>query len=203
MSEEQTVELTQREKNLRVVLLNTLMGAIKAEVDTVRAATLKELLQRFDEEGTTKFNVTLPGSTKPLASITLPLPAATQNVDEVKFLAWAKESAPELVTEVVVPAQEETRYVDFDKKARTAFINSLILDEETGVYCTEDGVVPDGITYRAGGRPDRLTVTASAANKARLLEAYNRGELRFLESSVPIRPAAIEQGDLPPWERGE
>ena len=204
INEDQPMELSLRERNLRVALLNTLLGAIKVEVDSARSELLQELLGRFDDDGTTKFTITLPGSTKPLGSITLPLPAATQGVDELAFLAWAKEEAPHLLTEVVIPAQEEQRIVDFDKKARTAFLNDLLLDEDEGIYHTADGLLPLGISYTAGGRPKSLTVTLPAASKERLLAAYRAGELEHIEAGIPLNPVAIaDQRDIPPWEREE
>lgn len=197
---ETAAQLPLKEQNLRVVLLNTLAAEVKRETDASRSDLLHELLRRFDEDGTTKFSVPLPGEIKPLADVILVMPSDKQDVNELEFRKWADEHRPELIKEVVIPPQEEQRYLDFDKKARADFLESLTYNTDVDAYMTADGEIVEGVAHLAGGRPKSLMVKITAANKARLLEAYRSGSLERIERGIPLQQ--LTDGDeVPPWER--
>lgn len=186
--------LSGREMLLRLALLKTLADAMKEELEGTRTEVFDDLVRQFDATGSKSFDVRLPDSTKPLGSVSLTIPKDVDDVDEVAFLAWAKESAPHLLEEIVIPAQEEQRHTAFIPTARTKFLNGLKYIEKDDLYLDGDGQVVEGITRKAGGRPKTFSVRLTPAGKEAMLEAYRQGELEHIENGVPLN-REIESSD--------
>lgn len=196
-----------RDRNLRFALLKAVADAINDALAEERADHRDSLLERYDDEGTTSFDVRLPDGTQ-VAKISLAVPkAATTVTDEDALLAWAKVNAPELVETEVIPAQPERtvvmpatdevvdeflhpkRVTELLARVKPAPGTDMVVDPDTGV-------VVDGVTHAPAGRPKSFSVRYSPDGREALAVAYRSGELGHLTAGTvlpDVRPA-IEAG---------
>jgi hypothetical protein len=186
-----------RDRNLRIALLRTLAKAVNDELALEREGHLSDLLDRYDEDGTTSFTVLLPGDSAGLGKIILNEGKASWDIDGAELLEWAKEHAPTMVRETVVPPQPEMRFQELWPASVAALEKRLDWVEVEGEYVAVDtatGQIVPGVTYKPAGRPSQFQVRLSAQGKERVIRAWASGQLN------EIARGALPQIEAPPAE---
>jgi len=192
--------MTLRDDNLRFSLLSTLAGAIAEELKGEREKHESVLFERYAEEGQRNYDVLLPDRTK-VGTITLTGGTASYDVaDDAVFLDWAREYAPRMVKETVIPATAEQTIYSVIPSARAALLKRCEFDAEAGVIVdTQSGLVVEGVQYTPAGHPTGFQTRITTEGKAQLIDLYRTGALNELTTGSV---AAIESSDeeVPPWE---
>lgn len=182
-----------KDRNLRFALLKAVADAIADELAAERADHTIDLRERYDDEGTTGFDVKLPDGTK-VATISLSVPKpSTTVVDPDAFVAWCRDNFPTAVTEhhvpaqpaVVIPATEAHTVYTVDPKLTTTLLkDAKIVD---GFVFDKNGTLIEGVEHKPAGVPKSFSVRYESDGRDALAVAYRAGELDHLVtgSSLP------------------
>lgn len=191
-----STELKLKDRNLRIALLKAVTEDIAAQMDAEKDLHREELIGRYEDEGTKSFDVKLPNGAK-VAAISLAIPKATTTVvDEEALLKWARENAPDLVSEVTIPGvaahfveavPERTEFVVDAKRVTELLARVKPVDSAGGEVVDPDtGSLVEGVTYTPGARPKSYTVRYEDDGREALALAYRAGELNDLLSGTPL-----------------
>lgn len=167
-----------KEELRRMALIKAFADALNDFTKDERASVLDRLLEKYEDEGTKSFNVTLPDGTK-VASITLPEgKAADKTVDEAALFEWAEEQ--DGIDVEVIPAQAERKL----KKVRSSWladkIKCAIEGDDGDLIDIDSGEVIPGIKRIPGASPSSFTVRFAPDGREKLATAYRRGQLNEL-----------------------
>lgn len=192
---EEILQVDIKEENLRFVLKQTILGAIKDEVEAGRGEHLGHLVDEYERSGTKSFSVALPDGTK-IGNVTLTEGKDSVGIkDQTAFFLWMKEHYPEEIETVEIPAQivPASSYEQVKPAAFNRLLEHEVFVEREGEILTQDGELVDGAEFRKAPRPDRFSVTyatTKAAERARikrrLVDAYLNGDLGHLNLGVAL-----------------
>ena len=179
--------------NLRIALIKTFADALADFMKDARGEHLEQLLEKFNEEGTKSFVVTLPDGTK-VGNITLPEGEPTdQTVDEAALFEWAEQNGG--IDVEMIPATEAREV----KRVRPSWlaekIKSAIEGDDGELIDVETGEPIPGIKRVPGKAPSSFTITYAKGGREKIAMAYRRGLLNDLAagSALPqIEPARHE-----------
>lgn len=187
-----------RDRNLRFALLKAVADAINEELTNERTDHTIDLRARYDDEGTTGFDVKLPDGTK-VAKISLSIPKpSTDVVDEEAFTAWCRDNFPTAVTEHLIPAQPavvlpatpaRTVHVVDPKLTATLLKDAKVVD---GMVFDQNGTLIDGVEYKPAGAPKSFSVRYESDGRDALAVAYRAGELDHLVAGTAL--PALDSG---------
>lgn len=179
-----------RDRNLRFALLKAVADAINEELALERGDHTRDLKARYEDEGTTAFDVALPDGGAKVAKISLSVPKpVTEIVDEEAFVAWCRENMPTAVTETVIPAEpervipatpERTVYTVDPKMADTLLKGTRPVDSAGGPVVDDGGLLVEGVEYRPAGAPKSFSVRYEKDGREALALAYRAGALDHL-----------------------
>ena len=179
-----------KQENLRIALIKTFADALADFMKDARADHLEQLLEKFNEEGTKSFAVTLPDGTK-VGNITLPEGKPTdQTVDEAALYEWAEENGG--IDVEVIPATEAREV----KKVRASWladkIKNAIEGDDGELIDVETGEPIPGVKRVPGKAPSSFTITYAKDGREKIAMAYRRGLLNDLAagSALPQIEAA-------------
>ena len=216
--------MTLAEDNLRLATLTAIVDAAAAEMKKLRAEHTTELVQRYEEEGTSSFKVKLPDGTV-VASVNLRVPQREAIVnDEQGFIAWVEANYPgclhteivPAVPERIIPAVPEQEVKSVPSKRMTELMGQFELTE-AGVVDKVSGALVDGMTVKPAPPPSVFEIRyEKGTGRNDVAAAYRRGQLshvvagstlaavtagpvveRRLEA-VPADPADVDVDDLGP-----
>jgi hypothetical protein len=192
-------KLNLRERNLRIALFKTISDAFITALKSERNEHEQLLFDRWAEEGIKTFDVLLPKVGK-VGTIGLVQPAESYEIeDEGALLDWAKVSSPATVREVVVPAQEEMRFVEFWPAAKAALLKRLVWDDGAQVMVDPGtGEVVPGIVFRPAGQPTGFQVRLTKDGRTNVLRAWAAGELTELSGGAGL--PQIEKSTAVDWD---
>lgn len=166
-----------RNRHLRLALWKTLSDAFVNALKDAREDHEQILFREYEETGTRSWDVLLPGTAGKAGTVVLTGPSERTEVEDAgALLAWAKESMPSLVREVVVPPQPEMRFMDFEPGAKSGLLKSLVWDEDAQVMVHKvTGEVVPGVTFRPAGKPTGFQIRVTPEGKEQLLQALDAG----------------------------
>lgn len=174
--------MTLRDDNLRLVLAKAIADALAGAMGGLREDHFDVLLEQYQETGTKQFVVKLPDETK-VATITLTEQKESYEVtDPQAFLDWMRDTNPDGIETVEIPATEAYSYAQVRPRAQDAVVKRLdhvgdmALDPATGE------IVP-GITYRPAGRPKGFQVRYETDGRHQVIDAWRTGALAELVGS--------------------
>ena len=178
--------------NLRIALIKTFADALADFMKDARGEHLAQLLERYEDEGTKSFAVTLPDGTK-VGNITLPEgKPSDQTVDEAALFAWAEENGG--IDVETIPATEAREV----KRVRPSWLAEKVKNAIEG----DDGELIDaatgepipGIRRVPGKAPSSFTITYAKDGREKIAMAYRRGLLNDLAagSALPQIEASRE-----------
>lgn len=179
--------------NQRIALIKAYADALAGFLADARAEHLDQLLERYEEEGTKSFAVTLPDGTK-VGTVTLPEgKASDKTTDEAALFEWAELNGGVDVEHVpAVPARDVKRvrpsWLAGKVKAAIEGDGGELTDVETGE------IIP-GIRRVPGKAPSNFTVTYVPGGREKIATAYVRGELNDLAAGTvlpQIEPARAD-----------
>lgn len=177
----------------RMALIKAFTDALMDFTKDERANVLSDLLEKYEDEGTKSFNVTLPNGQK-VASITLPEgKPVDKTVDEAALFEWA-EAQGGIDLEVIPAVAERTV-----KKVRASWladkIKGAIEGDDGDLIDAESGEVIEGIKRIPGAAPSSFTVRFATDGREKLATAYRRGELNDLVAgtALPQIEAAVHE----------
>lgn len=158
--------------NLRFVLQKTIHDFVKDEVDAEKTERLNQLVERFHDEGTDRFVVTLPDGEQ-VATISLVNPKPKTSVNEAELTVWLETNGYDhLVEEVEIPARTE-------KKLPVDVLDQIGATElDDGTYVNGDGVPVDGAkTVYSDPSSIRVAYSNKRESQERIIDAWRDGEL--------------------------
>lgn len=179
--------------NLRIALIKTFADALTDFMKDARGEHLDQLLEKYQEEGTKSFAVTLPDGTK-VGNITLPEgKPSDQTVDEAALFEWAEENGG--IDVETIPATEAREV----KRVRPSWlaekIKTAIEGDDGELIDVETGEAIPGVKRVPGKAPSSFTITYAKDGREKIAMAYRRGLLNDLAagSALPqIEPARTE-----------
>ncbi|MDP9184107.1 MAG: hypothetical protein M3O29_00370 [Actinomycetota bacterium] len=185
--------MTIKTDNLRIALIKTFADALADFMKDARADHLEQLLEKFNDEGTKSFAVTLPDGTK-VGNITLPEgKPADQTFDEAALFEWAEEQGG--IDVEVIPATKKREV----KRVRPSWlaekVKNAIEGDDGELTDVETGEIIPGIRRVPGKAPSSFTITYAKDGREKIAMAYRRGLLNDLAagSALPqIEPARQE-----------
>jgi len=189
-------ELNLKDRNLRIALLKAVTEDIADRMDAEKDLHRTELVERYEDEGTKSFDVKLPNGAK-VAAISLSVPKPTTTVvDDEALLKWARDNAPELVTEAVIPGvpahfveavPERVEFV-LDRKRVTELLGRVKPADAAGgeVVDPDTGSLVEGVVYTPGAAPKSFSVRYEPDGREALALAYRAGELNDLLVGTPL-----------------
>lgn len=195
-----------RESNTRIALLSTLAKKINEQLAKEREGHLGELLKRYDEDGTKSFTVLLPGEAAGLGSLALNDSKPGWAINDATLLEWAKDRAPMMVKETIVPARAEERFHELWPAAVVALEKRLDwteVEDEDGelkqvAVDTSTGQIVPGAVYRPAGKPTVFQVRLTPEGKVRLIQAWASGRLnKIAQGALPQIAATPEPVKAP------
>jgi hypothetical protein len=168
----------------RMALIKAFTDALMDFTKEERANVLTNLLEKYEDEGTKSFNVTLPNGQK-VASITLPEgKPVDKTVDEAALYEWA-EAQGGIDVEVIPAVAERTV-----KKIRASWladrIKRSIEGDDGDLIDVESGEVIEGIKRVPGASPSSFSVLFAKDGREKLATAYRRGELNELVAGTAL-----------------
>ena len=141
---------------LRMALIKAFAESLTAFVDGERKSVLDTLLEKYEDEGSKSFNVTLPDKTK-IATITLPEPKATDKVvDEAALFEWAEAQGG--IDVQVIPAVAERTVKTIRPKWYDGIIKKAMEGDDGDLVDETSGEVIPGVKRIPGGDPKSFTV---------------------------------------------
>jgi hypothetical protein len=193
--------MTLKDDNLRFTVLKAIADAVDDEMRRLRDGHLSTLLERYDDEGTTSFEVRLPGSDAVVAKLSLGVPKdKLEHTDPAAFEAWLEKNHPDAVIvehidaeperTVVLPATPARVEKFIDPKALSAVMKHFKVTPG-GVVDTATGVVVDGVENVPGGRPKSFSVRYEADGRDLITQSYRDGKLNGIVAGGPL-PAIDE-----------
>lgn len=170
--------------NLRIALIKTFADALADFMKDARGEHLAQLLERYEDEGTKSFAVTLPDGTK-VGNITLPEgKPSDQTVDEAALFEWAEENGG--IDVEVIPATEAREV----KKVRASWlaekIKTAIEGDDGELIDVETGEAIPGIKRVPGKAPSSFTITYAKDGREKIAMAYRRGLLNDLAAGSAL-----------------
>lgn len=178
--------------NQRIALIKAYHDALGAFLAEARAEHLDQLLERYQDEGTKAFAVTLPDGTK-IGQITLPEgKPSDKTTDEAALFEWAEQNDGIDVEHVpAVPARDVKRVRPSWLAAK---IKKAIEGDDGELIDVETGEAIPGVRRVAGKAPSSFTVTYAPGGREKIATAYVRGELNDLAAGTvlpQIEPAKV------------
>jgi hypothetical protein len=179
--------------NQRIALIKAYYDALGAFLADARTQHLEQLLERYEDEGTKSFAITLPDGTK-VGSITLPEgKPSDKTVDEAALFEWAEQNDGIDVEHVpAVPARDVKRVRPSWLAAK---IKTAIEGDDGELIDVETGEAIPGVRRVPGKGPSSFTVTYAPGGREKIATAYVRGELNDLAAGTvlpQIEPARQE-----------
>lgn len=171
-------------ENLRIALIKTYADALADFMKTARAELLDDLLEKFEEEGTKSFTVTLPNGEK-VGQVTLPESKPSDDVvDPASLFEWAEPQGGIKVD--VIPAQAERVEKRIDYAWLDGKIKNSIPGDGGDLIDSETGEVIPGVKRTPGGIKPSFTITFAKDGREKLATAYRRGELNELVNGTVL-----------------
>lgn len=173
-----------REKNQRIALIKAYYDALGDFLRDAREDHLEDLMDRYDDEGTKSFTITLPDGTR-IGSVTIPEPkSSTDIVDEASLFEYAEER--DGITTETIPATAERTIKKLSPKWLDALKQRAVEGDDGTLVDPETGEVIPGLKVTPGARPKSFTVRYEREGRQKIATAYQRGELAHLTSGTPL-----------------
>lgn len=180
-------------KNLEMAALKAMVDTIDEAYDGRRQEHLVELKEAHKQTGAKSFDIELDDAKVGTVSMSVTKGKATIT-DEVALLEWAKEHAPQMVHEVVIPPQPEQRFTELHAASKAALLKRVTLDAE-GQVVDGDVVIP-GVKITKDSAPNNFSIRVT--DREALIAAFQSGRIQLEQGVVPA-PPAIER-EKAPWE---
>lgn len=175
-----------KDDNLRFVALHTLADAIKKELGWIRTEHTGLLIDRYKDEGTTSYKVSLPEVPGVVATVTLRVPQPElEYFDDDALLKWAADHHPDLVEleevpavpEQVIPAVPAYERPVIAQKKLAALAKHFKKGEGGVVVDTTTGLVVAGARYSTPPPPNQFEVRYEGDGRTAVTDAYRAGRL--------------------------
>lgn len=171
-------------ENLRIALIKTFADALSDFMKDARGEHLEQLLEKYEEEGTKSFAITLPDGTK-VGNITLPEGKATdQTVDDAALLEWAEANGG-VEARFIPPV--EAREEKWVKPAWLAEkLKNAIEGDDGKLTDVVTGEIIPGVKRVPGKAPASFTITYAKDGREKIAMAYRRGLLNDLAAGSAL-----------------
>lgn len=171
-------------ENLRFVFIKTFADAFADYLKNQRGERLESLLEKYTDEGTKSFAVTLPDGTK-VANITLPEGKPTdETVDEAALFEWAEQHGG--IRTEVIPAVPEHTVKRLQPSWLAETIKNSIEGDDGELIDAASGEIIPGLRRNPGKAPSSFTVTYAPDGREKIATAFRRGLLNDLVEGTPL-----------------
>lgn len=165
------------EAAMRAAVLKALLDEVKKAYEAARVEADAALLAMHSTIGVRAVEVRLPGSTTPIAQISVGDTVPGLRVDEEALLAYCAQEHPSEVQEV--PAQRVVR-----STFRKALLARLVTDADGTVVDPQSGRVCDFVTP-VPAAPPSTTMTFKAHGRDEVAAGHRAGRLSLRDLLLP------------------